>query len=325
MLKKPLKKSRVHILLFSERKGGARRVSLSKILGGAALVATTLIAGTAGVSFIAFNHFFKPAPMVVQVPVEAPSISKEDRDRLLGKLSELESELDRGAQFTDRLQTMIDVETGEINVGRGGANTDSKSSKYINKKGGLTRVSTEAWSTKGAKEDDNFLRLLSDQVSKLRERRHELEDRINQLYLLNEGRVQYSLSIPDRWPVKGWLTSNFGFRRSPFSGSSQFHAGLDIASPMGTEVVAPSDGRVVFSGRRDGYGNTVILDHGFGLQTLYGHNSRLFVKEGDVIKRGARIAAVGNSGRSTGPHLHYEVHVDGVPANPINFINDFMD
>ena len=254
-------------------------------------------------------------------------MSLSERERILKKLDRLEAELNRGEQYATQLQTLIGVDTDEISTGRGplleldvaGAEKLPAQSKS------RTLAAEPEIILQSPSEPAAFLSVLSDKVDILRERRRDLEDRVHQLYLLNEGKLGYSLSVPSRWPVKGWLTSSFGFRRSPITGHGQFHAGLDIASPVGTEVVAPSDGRVVFSGRKDGYGNTVILEHGFGLQTLYGHNSRLFVKAGDVVARGTKIAAVGASGRTTGPHLHYEVHVDGVPANPINFIDDFME
>src|SRR5690606_5699978 len=120
--------------------------------------------------------------------------------------------------------------------------------------------------------------------------------------------------------VKGWLTSGFGYRYSPWGGNVKMHKGVDIAAPTGTSVMAPSDGVVVFSGSKGGYGSTVIIDHGYGIKTLFGHNSQLFVSEGDKITRGQKISAVGSTGASTGPHLHYEVHVDGIPTDPMNYI-----
>ena len=121
-------------------------------------------------------------------------------------------------------------------------------------------------------------------------------------------------------PVNGWVTSDFGGRRSPYSGVYKMHYGIDIASPMGTPVQAPADGKVVFAESKGGYGRMVVIDHGYGVQTLYGHASKIFVDNGQKIKRGDEIALVGSTGASTGPHLHYEIHVDGIPADPLNFI-----
>ena len=137
-----------------------------------------------------------------------------------------------------------------------------------------------------------------------------------------EDKHQRLASSPAIWPTRGWLTSGFGNRISPFTGRRQFHAGIDIASSSGTEVVAPARGRVEFVGAKGPLGNTVTIDHGYGIRTQYGHNQKVFVQRGDVVERGQAIALVGSTGRSTGPHLHYVVEVNGKAVNPIDFIFD---
>ena len=127
-------------------------------------------------------------------------------------------------------------------------------------------------------------------------------------------------STPSVWPARGWVTSDFGQRLDPYTADRVTHAGLDIAAPHGKELTAPSDGTVVFAGLEGGYGNVLVIDHGYGIKTRYGHLSKILVKAGDRVKRGVIVAAVGNTGRSTGPHLHYEVRVNGVPQNPRKFI-----
>ena len=127
-------------------------------------------------------------------------------------------------------------------------------------------------------------------------------------------------STPSIWPTRGWVTSSFGFRKSPFTGLREKHEGWDIAARNGAPVRATADGVVVVEGREYGYGNLVEIDHGYGLITRYGHNSKHLVKVGDKVKRGQVVTLVGNTGRSTGPHLHYEVLLNGVPVNPKNYI-----
>jgi murein DD-endopeptidase MepM/ murein hydrolase activator NlpD len=127
-------------------------------------------------------------------------------------------------------------------------------------------------------------------------------------------------SAPSVWPVRGWVTSDFSVRLDPYTGERVMHEGLDIATAMGTPVHAPADGTVVYAGLEGGYGHVLVLDHGYGLKSRYGHLSRIDVKVGQKVHRGDVIAAVGNSGRSTGPHLHYEVRVNGVADNPRKFI-----
>jgi murein DD-endopeptidase MepM/ murein hydrolase activator NlpD len=127
-------------------------------------------------------------------------------------------------------------------------------------------------------------------------------------------------STPSIWPTRGWVTSDFGTRLDPYSADRQMHEGLDIATPHGQQVATPSDGVVVFNGVEGGYGKVLVIDHGYGVKTRYGHLSEVFVKLGDRVKRGDRVAAVGNTGKSTGPHLHDEVRVNGIPENPRKFI-----
>ena len=127
-------------------------------------------------------------------------------------------------------------------------------------------------------------------------------------------------STPSIWPTRGWVTSGFGFRKSPFTGLREKHEGWDIAARNGAPVRTTADGVVVVEGREYGYGNLVEIDHGYGLVTRYGHNSKHLVKVGDRVKRGQVVTLVGNTGRSTGPHLHYEVLLNGVPVNPKNYI-----
>jgi murein DD-endopeptidase MepM/ murein hydrolase activator NlpD len=125
---------------------------------------------------------------------------------------------------------------------------------------------------------------------------------------------------PKGWPVKGWLTSNFGMRNSPFTGRLKMHDGLDIAARTGTPVYASADGIVSQAETAPGYGKLVVIDHGYGYKTYYAHNSKLLVKVGQRVKRGDQVSAVGNTGSSTGSHLHYEVRRNGVPLNPHKYI-----
>jgi murein DD-endopeptidase MepM/ murein hydrolase activator NlpD len=127
-------------------------------------------------------------------------------------------------------------------------------------------------------------------------------------------------STPSLWPTRGWVTSDFGVRLDPYSAERRMHQGLDIATPHGQPIYSPSEGTVVFAGTEGGYGKVLVIDHGYGVKTRYGHLSEIFVHLGDRIRRGDKVAAVGNTGRSTGPHLHYEVRVNGIPENPRKFI-----
>ena len=130
---------------------------------------------------------------------------------------------------------------------------------------------------------------------------------------------------PSMRPLNGgWITSEFGFRRSPFSDKNEFHPGLDIAAQKGTLVKATANGTVSYAGFRGSYGKVVFINHGFGIMTRYGHLSCFHVKKGQKVKRGDIIGEVGSTGRSTGPHLHYEVRLNDIPVNPEKYMSEYM-
>jgi murein DD-endopeptidase MepM/ murein hydrolase activator NlpD len=146
---------------------------------------------------------------------------------------------------------------------------------------------------------------------------------INNLAKLQQevtARLQYLEARPSDWPLSGRLSSRFGIRRSPFGNFREFHDGIDIASHRGAIITAAGAGRVVFRGWKAGYGLTVIIEHGHGYTTLYGHNSSVLVKAGQTVKKGAPIARVGSTGRSTGPHLHFTVFRNGKPVDPLKIL-----
>ena len=125
---------------------------------------------------------------------------------------------------------------------------------------------------------------------------------------------------PSLWPTKGWISSRFGKRTSPFTNEREFHKGLDISTSKRSPIVAPADG-VVSSVKWDhGYGRILTINHDYGLKTKYAHLEKVLVKKGEYVKRGQKIALVGATGRTTGPHLHYEVHLNGAPVNPLRYI-----
>ncbi|MBK8575517.1 MAG: M23 family metallopeptidase [Elusimicrobia bacterium] len=127
-------------------------------------------------------------------------------------------------------------------------------------------------------------------------------------------------TTPNLWPVSGYLTSHFGSRLSPIDGFRESHQGMDIAGPAGSSIRSTADGVVKLAGWAGGYGNVVVIDHGLGYSTRYGHNRQLFVKTGDRVKRGQVIALMGQTGRATGPHCHYEVWYNGRAMNPARFL-----
>jgi murein DD-endopeptidase MepM/ murein hydrolase activator NlpD len=129
-----------------------------------------------------------------------------------------------------------------------------------------------------------------------------------------------SAMVPSMWPVRGQITGGFGQRLDPLNGEEAVHCGIDISAPSGTEVQVTADGVVLLAEREAGYGNEVLVDHGDGITTMYGHLRRIDVAAGQEVKRGQVIGAVGMTGKSTGPHLHYEVRVHQTPVNPAKYL-----
>lgn len=153
-------------------------------------------------------------------------------------------------------------------------------------------------------------------VSHLREAIPEKEQELLQLKESIEEYRKQMAATPSIWPAVGKVTSEFGPRRSPLSKRKEFHFGIDIAGPRGTPILATADGEVVFASYRIGFGNTIIIDHGYGITTVYAHLKNFNVHVGSSVQKGQVIGYMGSSGYSTGVHLHYEVHKKGVAVNP---------
>lgn len=157
------------------------------------------------------------------------------------------------------------------------------------------------------------------QVAELEKSSNELESLILKKTAAGKGtKVQGSGRMI--WPLRGRITSPFGWRRSPWGGRRQMHTGLDIANTFGSPIAAADAGEVIFAGWWDGYGKAIVVDHGKGITTVYGHLSRIYKQVGDVVGKGQTIGLEGSTGYSTGPHLHFEVRVKGKPVNPMGYL-----
>ncbi|MDD4599730.1 hypothetical protein SDC9_04235 [bioreactor metagenome] len=157
-------------------------------------------------------------------------------------------------------------------------------------------------------------------VEQLQQQAKVREESLNHLREALEERNARMSATPSLWPSSGDVTSRFGWRSSPWGGGSDWHPGIDIANDAGTPIMATGAGRVVHSGWYTGYGKMVKIDHGNGIVTIYAHNSENIVSEGQYVKKGETIAYMGNTGWSTGPHVHYEIRVNGTAVNPAKFL-----
>ncbi|MDH5762135.1 MAG: M23 family metallopeptidase [Nitrospinota bacterium] len=235
-------------------------------------------------------------------------IQKTQIDKFSKQVRSFETEMARLESFEKKLRIITSFENSpkgkESNLGVGGP----------------YGLSSHSFTTSLEKETQSMLDRLSGDLGILTNQIKMRQFSFQELdeYLKNQKSLL--ASTPSIWPSRGWVTSGFGYRKSPFTGLPEKHEGLDIAARMGSEVRSTADGKVILSGRENGYGNMVEIDHGYGVLTRYGHNSKNLVKVGDKVKRGQAIALVGSTGRSTGPHVHYEVLLNGIPVSPRNYI-----
>ncbi len=224
------------------------------------------------------------------------------------RIEHIGSTLDRVERFDQKLRSMTLLSDPQRNLAMGPTEPEA--------------------GTKAPTTDTQFTQLtatetpkvLMGRLDKLSAEATRQEQSLQELQAYFQDQKSLLASTPSIWPARGWVTSDFGQRLDPYTAERVTHGGMDIAAPHGKEVYSPSDGTVVFAGLEGGYGNVIVIDHGYGIKTRYGHLAKMLVKAGDRVKRGAHIAAVGNTGRSTGPHLHYEVRVNGIPQNPRKFI-----
>lgn len=173
-----------------------------------------------------------------------------------------------------------------------------------------------------SQDHDRLIREMHDHMEQVEQASAVQQTSFEKLLKSLESKRNLLAATPSLRPTKGWISSEFGYRISPFTGRKELHRGLDIATHHGTPIIAPADGLVTYSGKKWLMGNMLSLDHGYGMVTRYGHIDKLLKNKGDRVKRGDVIATVGNTGRSTGPHLHYEVRLNGVPVNPMKYILD---
>jgi murein DD-endopeptidase MepM/ murein hydrolase activator NlpD len=170
------------------------------------------------------------------------------------------------------------------------------------------------------KDERGLIQQMKTDIERLQSEAMSREESLSELEKLLKTKKEMLVHTPSIWPTMGWVTSGFGFRTDPFTGLTQMHEGLDVSNRAGTSVTAPADGIISDTGSDSVHGKFVAISHGFGMITSYYHLSKVLVRVGQKAKRGDKVGEVGMTGKATGPHLHYEVKLNGIPVNPMRYI-----
>ena len=257
-------------------------------------------------------------------------------------IDDLKKKISGIKEVNQRLRVMLGIDTpktGDMTNGRGGEETPlpengsySPSSKNSSVESSLPQgssaedamVSRDSRYAVGGQEinEQELVSAVRKDLAWLKKEADTQEQSVQELSLVAEKKSSRWAATPSIWPVKGWVTSGFGPRVSPFTEKPAWHDGLDIGAAANAPVHAPAQGRVINVGFDPKLGNVVKLDHGYGIQTLYGHLAKSLVKEGQRVKRGDVVGLVGSTGLATGPHLHYMVKVNGQSFDPTRYILD---
>lgn len=301
----------MNIIFLSANKGTLCNIGLCKPVHYMVLVFTALLL-VSGVGYLGYNLGKTPdqgldismwKDSLHQQRLELDSLRQESDasvDALSSRLGLLQAHVNRIDALGQKLIHMAKIDKGEFDFDQTPA---------------LGGPETALQSTL----DTSELHKALDQLAA------NLKNRENQLTVLEDlllsNNILKEVQPSGRPITKGWLSSYYGMRNHPISGKKEMHKGIDFAGKMGGEVIAVAKGVVTFAGSRYGYGQVIDINHGNGYTTRYGHNSRLLVSVGDTVEKGFQIAEIGSSGRSTGPHVHFEVLKDGRHVNPMKFIN----
>ena len=292
------------VLILPDATSTARKLHITKTV-------VTIVSSLMAVSVLAFAFFLYQYVNLNVRLLELKQLRQEasDRNSLAAKVGHLEGELGRLRELDHKLRVVAGLDSRDEQgsaLAQGGAGVLSRTALLDAVKKGTGRLAD--WVTRD-------LEALGREITSRERSFRELKN------LLEEKRSVLA-STPTVWPVRGLITAGYGYRVSPFTGQREMHEGLDIAAPHGTPIVATADGVVSFAGPLAAFGNVVFINHGHGFTTFYAHTSSIRVQEGKPVKRGDAIAHVGTSGRTTGPHVHYEVQLNGTTVNPLKYIVD---
>jgi murein DD-endopeptidase MepM/ murein hydrolase activator NlpD len=328
----------ITLYFVNHESGASRKIVLSTTALKLSLMATGLVV----MIFVAglVDYFGLVLEALENKKLEAENVQLRSQFEMVeGKLSSLENSLERVKTFTNKLKLITNIET-EDRVTKLTMGTKPAPGQNVEEYEPMNqRMSPEEM----AQQDQMFPRIkpLDEDKGNVAEQTStqdystlviRIDKAVRETQLKEQSVIELWESLSERQsllnatpnikPARGWLTSKFGYRLNPFTNKMQMHAGLDIAAAPGSPVYSPADGVVIFASYDETYGKLVSIDHGYGVTTRFAHNSQIYVSLGQKVTKYDVIASVGNTGRSTGPHLHYEVRINGTPVDPINFILD---
>ena len=296
---------RYTVMVIPSHGSGARRFAISRRTVAVATLLALALLGTSAY-LLADRATLEHNLSRLEPLMERAQAQRTVLDRMNERMREMDQSLVRLRKLEEQLRIMASLKPAERGTDLG--------------VGGVTRSDLLDKADKLPDAEKLVVGRLSRQFLDMERRATEQERGFKEVYeAFREKRVLLA-HTPSILPVKGWVTSTFGSRNSAFTGGREFHAGVDIVARVNTPIRAPADGVVITSGRESGYGNIVEIRHMQGIITRYAHNHRNLVRVGQKVRRGDVIAEVGNTGRTTGPHLHYEVRLNGVAVNPMLYI-----
>lgn len=241
-------------------------------------------------------------------------VNKAQEEKILSLVQEIEGfseKMEELKELEDKLRILAGVgggsETEEEKLGKGGPEN------YL-------LLEKEIELDKGRSLSTNLIGKIEKNVVFLKNEIKRREKSLGELEEVVREKIDLFASTPNIFPVQGWISSGYGWRRNPFTGKKEFHQAIDIVAPWGTEIKAAARGKVIFAEWKGAYGLMVRINDGHGYYTVYGHLSHILVKKGQWVEKGDIIGRIGSSGRSTGPHLHFEVWLDGKTVNPLNLM-----
>ena len=314
------------IMVIPENGGKTRTLSIPLLLIHFGLALMLLTCGVSGYALLDYRALRGLRFQFRDLTAENEGLRGEARV-LLQNLEDVKNSLRRVQDYSTKLGelTALKVQDFSRRTGIGPLSAEEFGAAHKNTSPGAASPGTTDYVPLGLNLDRLVFRTAFDRLATIGQdaNSHALE--LQRLLSTLSQQKSLLASIPAAAPVDGWITSGFGPRISPFTGERSLHAGIDIAAPVGTPILAPADGVVIFAGAKEGFGNFVMIAHGYGLVTRYGHNHQNLVQPGQKVSRGEQIATVGESGRTTGPHVHYEVVHNGRTENPQKFILDLPD